>query len=88
MLKDAFEARLGKKVLTSAKLVEFAAVLINGYEVGHDSRTPYERLRGSRRCCWGSSSGSGCTSGIAGRQGGWRSSTSAGRTAYSWGTGP
>ena len=29
-----------------AWLVEFAAVLINRYEVGHDGKTPYERLRG------------------------------------------
>ena len=49
VLKDAFEARLGKKVPSDhaalAWLVEFAAVLINRYEVGHDGRTPYERLR-------------------------------------------
>ncbi len=29
-----------------AWLVEFAAVLVNRYEVGHDGKTPYERLRG------------------------------------------
>ena len=50
VLKDAFEARLGKKVPSDhaalAWLVEFAAVLINRYEVGHDGKTPYERLRG------------------------------------------
>ena len=52
VLKVAFEARLGKKVgkkvpsdhAALAWLVEFA--LINRYEVGHDVRTPYERLRG------------------------------------------
>ena len=26
--------------------MEFAALLINRYEVGHDGKTPYERLRG------------------------------------------
>ena len=49
VLKDAFEARLGKKVPSDhaalAWLVEFAAVLINRSEVGHDGKTPYERLR-------------------------------------------
>ena len=49
VLKDAFEARLGKKVPSDhaalAWLVKFATVLINRYEVGHDGRTPYERLR-------------------------------------------
>ena len=52
MLKDAFEARLGKKVPSDhaalASLVEFAVVLINRYEVGHDGKTPYERLRGKQ----------------------------------------
>ena len=50
VLKDAFEAKLGKKVPSDyaalAWLVEFAAVLINCNEVRHDGRTPYERLRG------------------------------------------
>ena len=49
VLKDGFEARLCKKVPSDhaalAWLVEFAAVLINRYEVGHDGKTPYERLR-------------------------------------------
>jgi hypothetical protein len=31
-----------------AWLVEFAAVLVNRYEVGHDGKTPYERLRGKQ----------------------------------------
>ena len=88
VLKDAFEARLGKKVPSDhaalAWLVEFAAVLVKRFEVGYDGKTPYERSGGSRRSCWGSSSVSGCISGGAGRQGGWRSSTSAGRTGYSW----
>ena len=50
VLKDAFEARLGKKVPSDhaalAWLVEFAAVLIDRCEVGHDGKTPYERLTG------------------------------------------
>lgn len=50
VLKDAFEARIGETVPSDhaalAWLVEFAAVLINRYEVGHDGKTPYERLRG------------------------------------------
>ena len=50
MVKDAFEARPDKKVPSDhaalAWLVEFAAVLINRFEVGHDGKTPYERLRG------------------------------------------
>ena len=82
VLKDAFEARLGKKVPSDhaalAWLVEFAAVLINRYEVVRDGRTPYERLRGKPSML-------GLEFG--GRQGGWRSSTSAGRTGYSWGSG-
>ena len=50
VLKDALEARLGDKVPSDHNilcwLVEFAAVLVNRYEVGHDGKTPYERLRG------------------------------------------
>ena len=49
MLKDALEERI-KCVLASdhpilAWLVEFGAVLVNRYEVGHDGKTPYERSR-------------------------------------------
>ncbi len=29
-------------------MVEFAAVLVNPYEVGRDGKTPYERARGKR----------------------------------------
>ena len=29
-------------------LVEFVAVLVNRYEVGHDGKTPWERLRGKQ----------------------------------------
>ncbi len=29
-------------------MVEFAAVLVNRYEVGRDGKTPYERARGKR----------------------------------------
>ena len=49
-VKDAFEARLGKKVPSDhaalAWLVEFVAVLINRNEVAHDGKAPHERLRG------------------------------------------
>ena len=50
VLKDALEARLGTEVPSNhnvlAWLVEFAATLVNRYEVGRDGRTPHERLRG------------------------------------------
>jgi hypothetical protein len=50
VIKDALEGRLKRKVPGQhniiAWLVEFAAVLVNRYEVGHDGKTPYERLRG------------------------------------------
>ena len=50
VLKDALEHRLGAHVPSNhnilAWLVEFAATLINRYEVGRDGKTPYERLRG------------------------------------------
>ena len=50
VLKDAFETRIKNKITADhpllSWLVEFAAVLVNRYEVGHDGKTPYERLRG------------------------------------------
>ena len=50
VLKDALEQRwktkIGDEQKVLAWLVEYAAVLINRFEVGHDGRTPYERLRG------------------------------------------
>ena len=50
VLKDALETRLGVTVASNhnilAWVVEFAGTLINRYEVGHDGKTPYERLRG------------------------------------------
>ena len=50
VLKDALEYRLGIKIgpqsLVLSWLVEYSAVLINRYEVGHDGKTPYERARG------------------------------------------
>jgi hypothetical protein len=50
VLKDALEMRVGGKVPSDHNvvtwLVEFAAVLVNRYEVGRDGKTPYERLRG------------------------------------------
>ena len=57
-LKDALEARLGTRVLTVPRegepsslvswLTEYSAVLLNRYEVGHDGKTAYERLRGKK----------------------------------------
>ena len=52
VLKDAFEARVEKKLRSDdnilAWLVEYAGVVVNRFEVGHDGKTPYERLRGKR----------------------------------------
>ena len=51
-MKDALETLIGNKITAdhpvSSWLVEFAAVLVNRYEVGHDGNTPYERLRGKQ----------------------------------------
>ena len=49
VLKSALEERIGRVKGDHpiiAWLVEFAAVLVNRYEVGVDGRTPYERMRG------------------------------------------
>ena len=50
VLKDALETRWGIRIGDEQKIlswiVEYAAVLVNRYEVGHDGKTPYERLRG------------------------------------------
>lgn len=52
VLKDALQARIREEIKSDhpvlAWLVEFAAVLVNRYEVGHDGKTPYERSRGKR----------------------------------------
>lgn len=52
VLKDALEARLGCKVPVDhdilAWLVEYAAVLLNRYNVSHDGLTAYERLKGKK----------------------------------------
>ena len=52
VLKDALEMRIKQKLPSDHNiltwLVEFAAVLVNRYEVGHDGKTPYERLRGKQ----------------------------------------
>jgi len=52
VMKDALEARIAGKIPSDhrllAWLVEFAAVLVNRYEVGHDGKTPYERCRGKK----------------------------------------
>lgn len=57
-MKDALESRLGVGAVTVPRdgdssslvawLVEYAAVLLNRYEVGHDGKTASERLRGKR----------------------------------------
>ena len=50
VLKDALENRwrlkIGEEHKVLAWLTEYAAVLLNRYEVGHDGKTSYERLRG------------------------------------------
>ena len=52
VLKDVFETRNRNKITADhpvlSWLVEFAAVLVNRYEVGHDGKTPCERLRGKQ----------------------------------------
>ena len=62
VLKDALEERT-KCVLESehpilAWFVEFAAVLVNRHEVGHDGKTPYERSQARNPSCldWSSES--------------------------------
>ena len=50
VLKDALETRLACKIPAQhnviAWMAEFAGVLVNRYEVGHDGKTSYERLHG------------------------------------------
>ena len=50
VLKDCLEMRWNTKISPNSPvltwLVEFAAVLINRYEVGHDGKTAHERIRG------------------------------------------
>lgn len=50
VIKDALETRwkvkIGEEQKVLSWLVEYAAVLVNRYEVGHDGKTPYERARG------------------------------------------
>ena len=52
VLKDAFETRISTKVDGSHNIIswmiEFASVLVNRYEVGHDGKTPHERSRGKK----------------------------------------
>ena len=52
VMKDALEFRIKESVpgnhSVMAWLVEYAGVLINRYEVGHDGKTPYERLKGKK----------------------------------------
>ena len=48
-MKEALGARLNTKIPVGhrvlAWLVEYAAILVNRFEVGHDGRTPYERSK-------------------------------------------
>ena len=50
VLKDALETRWGVEIDSNHKIIswiaEYAAVLLNRYEVGHDGKTGYERTRG------------------------------------------
>ena len=50
VMKSALEHRYDIKIkeddLVLTWLIEYAGVLINRYEVGHDGKTPYERTRG------------------------------------------
>ena len=59
VLKDALEARIESKIPAQhnliAWLVEFAAVLVNRYEVGHDSKTPHEGSTARVPSSWASS---------------------------------
>ena len=52
MLKDALEMRLEVRIPSNHNilswLVEFAGTVVNRYEVGRDSKTLYERLRGKQ----------------------------------------
>ncbi len=52
VLRDALKGRIKEDVPSDhavlSWLVEFAAVLVNRYEVGHDGKTPYERSRGKK----------------------------------------
>ena len=52
VLKDAFKTRINEKLKGDdnilAWLVKYAGVAVKRFEVGHDGKTPYERLRGKR----------------------------------------
>ena len=52
VLKDALGSRMKRGIPANhnviAWMVEFAGVLVNRYEVGHDGKTPYERLHGKK----------------------------------------
>ena len=52
VIKNALEERMNVKIPGAhnilAWMVEFAAVLVNRYEVGKDGRTPYERSWGKK----------------------------------------
>ena len=51
-LKSALDARIGRDLSGSAHilpwLIEFSAVLLCRYLVGHDGKTPYERCKGKQ----------------------------------------
>ena len=56
-MKFAIDERISTDLSGSSKvlcwLVEFAALLINRYSVGHDGKTPYERLKGKKSNMFG-----------------------------------
>ena len=65
VLKECFEMRWNTKIESNSKvlswIVEFAGVLINRYEVGHDGRTAYERTGSSPSCSASSSPRRSCS---------------------------
>ena len=56
-MKSAIDERINTDLSGSSNvlcwLVEFAAFLINSYSVGHDGKTPYERLKGKKSNMFG-----------------------------------
>ena len=58
LLNDVSRMRAPARVLSW--LVEFATVLVNRCEVGHDGKTLHERLRGKQSRLLGLDSGSCC----------------------------
>ena len=57
VMRSAFEERVGRKLEEGEPIygwmVEYAAVLLNRYELGHDGKSAYERCRGKRSKLFG-----------------------------------